>query len=72
MVLEVRRKYGRNLRMWFGIDKRVMAQGPPAIDAELRRIRPLVQEGGYVPGLDHSIPPDVAFANPYIVIAEDY
>ncbi len=62
-VLEVRRKYGRDLRIWFGIDKRVLVQGPQAIDAELRRIQPLVQEGGYVPGLDHSIPPDVPFAN---------
>ena len=62
-VVEVRRQYGRNLRMWHGIDKRALAKGPAAIDAELQRVRPLIDEGGYVPGLDHSIPPDVPFAN---------
>ena len=62
-VLQVRREYGRDLRIWFGVDKRVLAQGPAAIDAELARVAPLVQDGGYVPGPDHSFPPDVSFAN---------
>ena len=62
-VIEVRREYGRDLRIWFGIDKRALAQGPEAIDAELRRVRPLMDEGGYVPGLDHSMPPDIPFAH---------
>jgi uroporphyrinogen decarboxylase len=62
-VVEVRRRYGRELRLWFGIDKRALARGPAAIDAELRRVRPLVEDGGYVPGLDHSMPPDVSFDN---------
>ena len=62
-VVKVRRQYGRDLRMWFGIDKRALASGRQAIDAELTRVRPLVEEGGYVAGLDHGIPPDVPFAN---------
>jgi len=62
-VLAVRRKYGRQLRMWGGIDKRAVALGPAAIDAELARVAPLVQEGGYVPDVDHSFPPDVSWAN---------
>jgi uroporphyrinogen decarboxylase len=62
-VNEVRRRFGRELRIWFGIDKRALAQGPAAIDAELERVRPLIEEGGYVPGLDHSVPPDVPYAN---------
>jgi uroporphyrinogen decarboxylase len=49
--------------MWFGVDKRVAAWGPDAIDAEMARVAPLVQEGGYVPGPDHSFPPDVSLAN---------
>lgn len=52
-----------SLRIWYGIDKRALAQGTAAIDTELQRIRPLIEEGGYVPGLDHSIPPDTPFAN---------
>jgi uroporphyrinogen decarboxylase len=62
-VLEVRRRYGRDLRMWFGLDKRALVAGPAAIDAEVERVRPLLEEGGYVAGLDHSMPPDVPYAN---------
>lgn len=62
-VLEVRRTFGRDLRIWGGVDKRCIAQGREAIDKELARIAPLVQEGGYVPAPDHSLPPDVSFAN---------
>jgi len=62
-VVQVRRQYGRDLRLWFGIDKRALARGPAEIDAELKRVRPLVEEGGYVAGLDHSLPPDVSFSN---------
>jgi uroporphyrinogen decarboxylase len=61
-VIAVRRRFGRDLRLWFGIDKRALARGPAAVDAELARIRPLIEQGGYVPGLDHSIPPDVPYA----------
>lgn len=62
-VLAVRKKYGRDLRTWGGIDKRALANGPSAIDAEIDRIRPLVEEGGYIPHLDHAAPPDISFSN---------
>ena len=62
-VNQVRREYGRDLRLCNGIDKRALAIGPEAIDAELERVKPLIQEGGYIPGPDHSLPPDVSFAN---------
>lgn len=62
-VLKVRREYGRQLRIWGGIDKRALARGPAAIDAELARVAPLVKDGGYIPHPDHSLPPDVSYAN---------
>jgi uroporphyrinogen decarboxylase len=62
-VLKVRREYGRDLRMWGGLDKRAIAWGPEAMEAEFRRLKPLVAEGGYIPAPDHSLPPDVSFAN---------
>jgi hypothetical protein len=62
-VLAVRRRYGRQLRMWGGVDKRALARGPAAIDAELERLRPLIHAGGYIPHTDHSCPPDICFAN---------
>jgi len=62
-VIAVRRQYGRHLRIWGGVDKRAVARGPEAIEAELARVRPLIEEGGYIPMLDHSCPPDISWPN---------
>lgn len=62
-VLEARRRFGKDLRMWGGFDKRAIAIGPEAIDAEIERLRPLVYEGGYVLGADHNLPPDISWGN---------
>jgi uroporphyrinogen decarboxylase len=47
--------------MWGGINKHALAVSNEAVDAELARIRPLIDDGGYVPDLDHSMPPDTPF-----------
>jgi len=62
-VLAVRRECGHELRLWGGVDKRALAKGPAAVDAELARVAPLIAEGGYIPHTDHSCPPDIPFAN---------
>ena len=54
-----RRRYGRELRIIGGIDKRVLARGRDAIDAEIDRRMPLIADGGFLPMPDHFIPPDV-------------
>jgi uroporphyrinogen decarboxylase len=46
-----------------GIDKRALALGPAAIDRELERVRPVVEQGRYIPDLDHLIPDDVSWNN---------
>lgn len=46
-----------------GIDKRQLALGPTAIDAELDRIWPAVRKGRYIPDLDHHVPNDVSWSN---------
>jgi len=51
------------LGMMGGIDKRVLAAGPEAIDRELSRVRPAVEEGRYIPALDHLVPDDVPWEN---------
>jgi uroporphyrinogen decarboxylase len=51
-----REKYGRQIRGVGGMDKRVFAIGRPAIDAEIERLKPLVELGGYIPCPDHRIP----------------
>jgi len=62
-VLAIRRTYGRDLRIWGGVDKRALKHGPAAIDAEINRVRPLIEQGGYIAHTDHSCPPDISFAN---------
>jgi uroporphyrinogen decarboxylase len=62
-VVQVRRQYGRQLGIIGGLDKRVLVPGGAVMRAEVDRVMPLVEEGGYIPELDHSVPPDVSWAN---------
>ena len=62
-VAVLREEYGRELLMHGGVDKTALAQGPEAIDAELERCVPVALEGGYIPTVDHSLPPDISYAN---------
>ena len=59
--LRLRRTFGRELRLWGGVDKRELTRGPKAIDAHLRTLAPLIDEGGFIPTVDHSVPPDVSW-----------
>jgi len=47
-----------------GIDKRVLAAGPAAIDRHLAHILPAMRaRGGYIPTCDHGVPDDVSLEN---------
>ena len=59
----LREKYGKQLRLWGAVDKRELARGPEAIDNHLRSFVPLIEEGGFIPTVDHTVPPDVSFEN---------
>jgi len=61
--LEIRKQFGNSLRLWGGVDKRVLALGPDAIRSHLRELIPLIEQGGYIPTVDHLIPPDVSWDN---------
>jgi hypothetical protein len=61
--LAIRRKFGRDLRLWGGVDKRELAKDFAAIDVHLRTFQPLIAEGGFIPTVDHLVPPDVPLAN---------
>jgi len=61
--VEWRKRYGTSLLLRGGVDKEAVARGPRAIADELRRVRPLVEQGGYVPHLDHLVPPTVPYEN---------
>ena len=58
-----REKYGRALRGVGGMNKKVFAYDYAAIDAEIERLRPLVELGGYIPCPDHRIPGDARWEN---------
>jgi len=59
----LRARFGKKLRMGGGFDKRVVAKGKEAIDAEIARLLPVVEEGGYLPYIDHSVSADISFDN---------
>ncbi|MBI2297846.1 MAG: hypothetical protein HYU66_02640 [Armatimonadetes bacterium] len=53
-----------DLAMFGGIDKRVLAKGPAAIDAMVEYILPAMRaRGGYIPTCDHGVPPEVSLAD---------
>lgn len=51
------------LGMMSGFDKRAIAQGPDAIDAELAVTKQVLEIGRFIPGPDHLIPHDVSWEN---------
>ena len=61
--IEWRKKFGSSLLLRGGLDKEAVARGPRAIEAELLRVRPLIDAGGFVPHLDHLVPPTVPYIN---------
>ena len=61
--VRIRKQVGKSLRIWGGVDKRELTKGPAEIDAALAELAPLVDEGGFVPHLDHTFPPDISWAN---------
>jgi hypothetical protein len=59
----LRKKYGRGLRLWGAVDKRELVKDEAAIDAHLAEFTDLVEEGGFIPTVDHTVPPDISLAN---------
>lgn len=59
--VQMRREWGKAVCMIGGVDKREIAKGPAAIDAELARLVPVIESGGFVPCIDHAIHPDVSW-----------
>lgn len=53
-----RAQYGQGLRGVGGTNKTVFAHDRAAVDAEVERLKPLVELGGFIPCPDHRIAPD--------------
>lgn len=59
-VYELRERFGKRVLLLGAVDKRALMKGPNAIEAELDRLTPLLKEGGYIPTVDHRVPPEVS------------
>ncbi len=60
---KLQQQYGEKILMWGNVDKRALAEGRQAIDAELKRLQPVIQKGGLIPLVDHGVPDDVSYEN---------
>ena len=61
--IENRKRFGKDLLILGGFNKRILASGKDAIAREIDRLAGLVWEGGFIPFCDHRVPPDVSLEN---------
>jgi uroporphyrinogen decarboxylase len=59
----MRARFGKDLLMMGGVDKKILQGTPREIEREVNRLTPLVEEGGYIGFADHRVPPDVPLEN---------
>ncbi|MDD5706436.1 MAG: uroporphyrinogen decarboxylase family protein [Kiritimatiellae bacterium] len=63
-VIAARKRYGRSIGFYGGIDKRALAGTRSDIRAEVvPKLEAAFGEGGFIPACDHGIPPDISFDN---------
>jgi uroporphyrinogen decarboxylase len=62
-INKFRKMFGRDMAYRGGVDKREMAKGGRFIEAEIERLMPVIQDGGFIPGCDHGVPHDVSWPN---------
>lgn len=62
-INDFRRQFGKNMAYRGGIDKRAIAAGGTVTEDEIARVRPVIQDGGYIPGCDHGVPSDISWQN---------
>lgn len=63
-LLEIRREYGEDVGLCGGIDKRQLTKDKKAVEDELYgKVPTLLEQGRYIPMVDHAVPPDIPFEN---------
>jgi uroporphyrinogen decarboxylase len=65
-----RERFGKEMRIMGGFDKRILADSRVSITREIERLAPLVEEGGFIPMPDHRVPADVPFDHYLFYIEE--
>ena len=61
--VDYRKRFGPDLVMVGGFDKRILAGPRDGIVREIDRLRPLVESGGFIPCCDHKVDPGVSLYN---------
>ena len=62
--LKLRKEYGHDLALSGGIDKRELTKDKAAVEREvMRKVPELIADGGFIPTLDHTFPPDISYDN---------
>lgn len=61
-IVAVRERFP-NVKFIGGFNKLCIVDGPEAIDAEFERLKPVIRQGGYTPGIDHQAAPATSYAN---------
>ncbi|MGI6402743.1 MAG: uroporphyrinogen decarboxylase family protein [Oscillospiraceae bacterium] len=61
-IVKVRQAYP-NLKFWGGFNKLAIIQGPEAIEAEFRRLEPVIRQGGCIICTDHQAAPQTPLAH---------
>jgi uroporphyrinogen decarboxylase len=59
--VQIRMDYGRDVLMLGGFDKFALLKSKEAILDELRRLEPVMRDGGFIPHVDHRCPDGVQF-----------
>jgi len=59
----LRNTYGKKILLLGGVNKVELAKGKEAINREMERLRPFVEQRGFIPTVDHRVPPDVSLEN---------
>jgi len=60
-IVDFRKRFGKNMAYRGGVDKRAIAKGGISIENEIRRLEPVIRDGGFIPGCDHGVPHDVSW-----------
>ena len=67
--LEIRKEYGKSLALIGAIDKREIRSKERTYQEVMKKVPQLMEQGGYLPQVDHVVPPDVPLRS-YLYMCE--
>ena len=59
---KIREQFGHRVLLLGYVDKRALVAGGKAVDKELERLTPMLEDGGFIPLVDHRCPPEVSYS----------